>query len=348
MVNSVKDNLQTNKQTERNVTLDVYKGVLITLVVLRHVLQYSVSDEGGILTNYIWAVQMPGFMLVSGYFSGRQVNNMRALGKRIVLSAQHYALPFFSWHILINCLLLGKFDRNPGRALLSILAHVDGGLWFLWVIFILSIITTMANVTMSFENCRVIKTAFVLLICFGLIGTAGFFYGINFFGIKFILYYAIFYGFGWLLKWTEAWWKQWWPKISNISVTIALVIFLAVVFNYDLYNSPDNLKGITLRCIAGFTGNLVLLKVCRKYEDVLDHRLKLGWIGLYTLEIYASHMPVNNLMQKGDPFFTLSGFGNFLASLTLTVLFTIIIIIFFKSIPAADYIFFGKKQKRTN
>lgn len=31
----------------RNKTLDIYKGVLIVLVVVRHVLQYSVSDEGG-------------------------------------------------------------------------------------------------------------------------------------------------------------------------------------------------------------------------------------------------------------------------------------------------------------
>ena len=57
---------QAGRQAGRNLTLDIYKGLLIILVVLRHVLQYSVSDEGGILTNFIWAVQMPGFMLVEG------------------------------------------------------------------------------------------------------------------------------------------------------------------------------------------------------------------------------------------------------------------------------------------
>lgn len=30
----------------RNRTLDIYKGLLIILVVVRHVLQYSVTDEG--------------------------------------------------------------------------------------------------------------------------------------------------------------------------------------------------------------------------------------------------------------------------------------------------------------
>ena len=56
--------------------LDIYKGLLIILVVIRHVLQYSVTDEGGILTNTIWTIQMPGFMLVSGYFSARSVENL--------------------------------------------------------------------------------------------------------------------------------------------------------------------------------------------------------------------------------------------------------------------------------
>ena len=48
----------------RNRTLDIYKGILIILVVIRHVLQYSVTDAGGILTNIIWAIQMPGFTLM--------------------------------------------------------------------------------------------------------------------------------------------------------------------------------------------------------------------------------------------------------------------------------------------
>lgn len=40
------DNLQASKQASkqgRNRTLDIYKGLLIILVVIRHVLQYSVT-----------------------------------------------------------------------------------------------------------------------------------------------------------------------------------------------------------------------------------------------------------------------------------------------------------------
>ena len=336
---------QAGKQAGRNLTLDIYKGLLIVLVVLRHVLQYSVSDEGGILTNFIWAVQMPGFMLVAGYFAARKVDSWRGVGQRILLSAQHYALPFFSWFILINCLLRGGYGRNPITAVSMLLTHVDGGLWFLWVVFILSIVTTLANKMLMGVNGKILKTAAVLIICFSLLAGVGLALGINFLGIKYILYYAVFYGFGWLVKWTEDWWKQWWPKVSNVAVTVALIFFLAIVFNYDLYHAPDNLNGIALRCIAGFTGNLVLLWCCGRYEIQLE-KTRIGWIGMYTLEIYATHMYVNNLMEKGSSFFTVGGFGNFIASLILTVLFTAIIIAVFKSIPAVDFVLYGKKLKK--
>ena len=67
---------------------------------------------------------------------------------------------------------------------------------------------------------------------------------------------------------------------------------------------------------------------------------------MYTLEIYATHMYVNNLMEMSSGFFTAAGLGNFLASLILTVLFTLIIIAVFKSIPVMNFVFYGKRQKK--
>lgn len=100
-----------------------------------------------------------------------------------------------------------------------------------------------------------------------------------------------------------------------------------------------------MRAIAGFTGNAVILAVCEKYESILS-RIKLDWLGMYTLEIYATHMCVNNLMEMGQGFFTAAGFGNFICSLIITVLFTTIIIATVKAIPAADLVFYGKRAKR--
>lgn len=153
-----------------------------------------------------------------------------------------------------------------------------------------------------------------------------------------------YYGFGWLVKWTEPWWKQWWPRVKNTVMFFCLAVFLGIVFNFDLYHTGDGIVSIAMRCIAGFAGNAVLLAVCEKYTESLG-KVKLDKLGMYTLEIYATHMCVNNLMEIGQGFFTAAGFGNFICSFILTVVFTTVIIATFKAIPATDFIFYGKKQK---
>ena len=140
---------QTDRQTGRNLFLDAYKGILIVLVVIRHVLQNSVTDEGGILTNYIWAIQMPGFMIVAGFFSVKEVESFSKCIRRIQRSFIHYMLPFFAWFYLINVLLLGNFSRDFLQASKAIILRVDNGLWFLWVIFFLSAISNIANLIHS-------------------------------------------------------------------------------------------------------------------------------------------------------------------------------------------------------
>ena len=346
------DNLaskQASKQASeqaRNRTLDIYKGLLIILVVIRHVLQYSVTDEGGILTNIIWAIQMPGFMLVSGYFSVRKIENMHELSKRIVNLMQHYSLPFLSWWFLINVLLLGGFDRNVLTAANHIAFHVDSGMWFLWVVFILSIVVTICNYISSRNTAyHAVKTATAALVMLGILGIIGILFGIRFIGIKFILYYSVFYGSGYLLRKTQDIWKQFIDKYSGWIVFIALICFATVVFNNDLYHCEDDFVSIALRCIAGFSGNIVLLWIANKYKEIFE-RVRLDRIGLYTLEIYTTHMYVNGLMGAGNTseFFTVTGFANFTVSLILTIVFTVILTMIIKSIPYANFLLYGKRE----
>lgn len=195
------------------------------------------------------------------------------------------------------------------------------------------------------SHSRIAKTTAMFIACFGILLVVGKLFGISFIGIKYILYYAIFYGFGWLVKWTEGWWKRWWIKIANVVYFICLVVFLVIIFNYDLYHTDDGLVSICIRAIAGFTGNAVILAVCRKYVEILGNA-KVDVIGKYTLEIYATHMCVNNLMEMEKSFFTAAGFENFICSLILTVIFTLIIIATFKTFPLADFIFYGKTRKK--
>lgn len=159
------------------------------------------------------------------------------------------------------------------------------------------------------------------------------------------MYYSVFYGCGGLFHKTQ---DKLMRFVTNYSKTIgflALVCFSSIIFNYDLYHCDDNLIPITLRWIAGFSGNVVLLWITNQYIEFFE-KVRLNKIGLYTLEMYTTHMYVNGLMSAGNTsgFFTVPGFANFAISLILTTIFTTILIMVIKSVPVANFILYGKSK----
>ena len=315
------------------------------MVVVRHVLQYSVSDEGGILTNVIWAIQMPGFILISGYFAAKP---NKSICKQVIKNSQRYFLPFISWWILISVLLLGACGRSLQIGINKLIYHVDGGLWFLWVVFVLSILASIINKIFStdFKLMKKISSAVMVgCVFYSVLFVIAFFtHDINILGIKLILYYSVFYECGYLLKWTEKIWKSKWYKYKNVVVFFSLALFLTIVYNYDLYHCDDNILSIALRMVAGFTGNIVLYNTIDKFKNIIN-KIELDQIGKYTLEIYTTHMYVNNLLRVSSKsiFWSTTGFFDFITSMIFTCIFTGIIILVFKSVPIANFLMFGKK-----
>lgn len=57
-------------QQKRDIRFDVLKGIATLVVVFGHVLQYSIKGyENSLIFNIVWSLQIPLFMVVSGYFS---------------------------------------------------------------------------------------------------------------------------------------------------------------------------------------------------------------------------------------------------------------------------------------
>lgn len=334
----------------RNKIIDSYKGVLIVLVVLGHVLEYSVSDwDNNIFQNFIWAVQMPGFMLVAGYFSFRKISTGRKLLEIYKKNMGRYFIPFLSWFVLVNILLLGEYDRNIFKGLSILFNRVDVGLWFIWIVFVLSLITGLCNfirekLNTSIKSFFAVGGVYCVAYCL-LLGIASL-KSTNYIGIKYILYYGLFYGIGWFLRWTQFFWNKKSEKFYEIVAAVCICIFAVIVFNVNLYLIEDNLVGISLRFMAGLTGNYVLYYIIKRHSLLLE-KAKMATIGRYTLEIYVTHMYTNNLFYgvANSRFFTVNGFMTFMISLLCTVLFTAIIILTFKSIPIMNFLFYGKRKK---
>ena len=56
---------------DRDGRLDCIKGISISLVLIGHILQYGYENYSStFLFNIIWTLQIPLFVIVSGYFAG--------------------------------------------------------------------------------------------------------------------------------------------------------------------------------------------------------------------------------------------------------------------------------------
>lgn len=319
------------------------------IVVLGHIFEYSVSDwNHNILQNLIWAVQMPGFMVMSGYFSFREVGNVKKLMTGYWKSVERYLLPFLAWFVLISVLLLGDYERNVLKGLNSLAWGVDGGLWSIWVVFFLSLVGGLCNLVRGkvegFAK-QLVTVAVTVGEGYDILLVLAKLTSINFLGIKFILYYGLFYGLGWFIRWTQAFWEKQKTIFYDMLAFICVCVFAAIAFNVNLYLIDDNLVGIALRFIAGGTGNYVIYYVIKKIVPQLQ-KVKMEWLGMYTLEIYVTHMYTNHLFSKvaNNAFFTVMGFTTFTVSLICTVVLTGIVIVVLKSIPATNYLFYGKRK----
>lgn len=341
---------------ERIKWLDCYKGVLIILVCIRHILQHNVSDEGGILTNFIWAIQMPGFILVSGYFSKKALLTVKDMSRSILNKIYSYGLPFFSWYFLINILLLRENNRDLHKSFNKLIYHVDSGLWFLWVIMILGIFACIINYLITKNKSKnglihQYKAALATgIFLYGGMLIAGRILGLKFMGIQYILYYSIYYWLGYFIKMNQTGITAFYIKNKEIINFICVVIYIAIIYNFDLYRCTDNILSITLRIVSALTGNLILISLCFEFTENFE-RWKINRVGLYTLEIYAVHINVINLMENnntiGNAFslYSLNGFENFMIASFFMVVYTAIIIVILKFNKFTDFLMFGKVKK---
>lgn len=117
----------TATSKERNGSVDCLRGIAILLVVLGHTVSGSSTDyESSFLFNVIWSLQMPLFMLISGYVNKyrRPIDSGRAFGAFVLKSTVAYLLPFFVWTFLVRGVIL----RHSGFLDVSYLIwHMDAG-----------------------------------------------------------------------------------------------------------------------------------------------------------------------------------------------------------------------------
>ena len=125
---------------ERNVSIDAIKGLAIVLVMIGHVFVHNHMEDPYIY-DFIKVVQMPLFIIISGYLcgQGRKIKDFKTYRKVMGKRAVAYLVPMFAW-------LTIKHLDELALAYKTIFVQLDYGLWFLGVLFILTFMVYNNNI----------------------------------------------------------------------------------------------------------------------------------------------------------------------------------------------------------
>lgn len=262
---------------------DMVKGLAIIFVVVGHVIQSFTPDyETNSLFLFIYSFHMPLFMIISGKFFLSSISRI-SLIDFVKKKFFHLYLPSLIWGGGA-CFLVGgvKLLQHKSFDLLYAVDLFFTGMWFLTVLFILSVVGGI--IEKAITKFKLLIWCSIFILCNVLP---------NFWMRNEIIYLLPFFVGSIFLS------KKDWSKISTGYGIVALLIFVYFLyfFTFDdsMYRMQDDFmslqyhKSAFLRLITGTTGSFMVLWIARylKHYKRVENQLK--YVGCLTLPIYVLH-----------------------------------------------------------
>jgi fucose 4-O-acetylase-like acetyltransferase len=282
-------------QKQRVCWIDLIKLFAIVLVFLNHSLDHFDGMWGsGPLSNFIWLLEMPLFITVSGMLCipKERASTFKKLISELLKKARLYLYPTFSF-ILLDCLVFGNYSRNLGNAFLAFFKGPT--FWYLWVLFFIILFFDIGLYLSSKIKNKTVSTLFPYIfsvLIFVLLAAVVLFFlkGSDLLGIKLICYYLPFYCFGFLLQQTKVFVNVQNNKKANISPLLFIVSFaifaIEVVYFKSIFSFPDtSLLFLAIRYIGSVTGVYAVMFSFSKIP-VTEAITGISKIGHFTLEFY--------------------------------------------------------------
>lgn len=338
---------------QRNNSIDAIKGLAIVLVMIGHVFVHNHMEDPYIY-DFIKAVQMPLFIIISGYLcgQGRKISDIKTYGIVMGKRAIAYLIPFFVWLTVMHL-------NNLAEAYKIIFVQLDYGLWFLGVLFILTFMVYTAQLAAAvIRKKHYILSETVFWVIYGimcLILAAQIILGNSFLSPYLTIIYVPFYMLGYVVgnygKNFLCWGTEEKGKLDcknskvmkAISV-IAMILFLYLVVTKNL-NSMETKIDTLIQMIASILGcAAIIYGVCQLKEGKIKNIF--AKIGEYTLELYVIHYHFANMLNfnnKQYDFYTIEGCIFVVISFIAMTAVTFVFIWMMKKVKVLDFLFFGKK-----
>lgn len=345
------------KNSDRNITIDVLRGIAILLVVLGHTMTGCTDNsESSFLFNVLWTIQMPLFFLISGYVTkySRTVATLKDYIEFVGKKTFSYLLPWVVWTFLIRGIIFGEASYLNIK---FIMFNMDTGYWFLFSLWTIVMIYGAARfICEKIAGNRSELFQFSIFTLGYLLGMAvlvliGVKFGLTFLCIKLTLYYMPFYFLGYMFSEFEK--RNYINKLSFLTeliVAIALAVWIGLMLRFNFSAIDDNLTGIMLRIAASLSGSIavcgLISKSIKKINSLKIWKF-LSYAGKKSLEIYLMHYLLLSMVRYeplpkfASPVGILSVMFNYL----LTISLTLAVIIVIKQNRILDLIGFAKKHK---
>ena len=338
----------------RSRSIDAIKGIAIVLVMIGHVFVHNHMEDPYVY-DFIKAVQMPLFIIISGYLcgQGRKISDIKTYGKVLGKRAVAYLVPFFVWLTVMH-------PRNLLESYKTIFIQMDYGLWFLGVLFILTVMVYTAQLLSGWlKKQNIILSELVFWIVYGaicMILVVQILAGNSFLSPYLTILYVPFYMLGYVVgnygKRYLCWGTRETGKLDckNSRLVQSLAAGMAVLFLYLVaarnLNSMETKVDSLIQIFASVIGCGAIIYSVLWWRDGKVKNV-FAKIGEYTLELYVVHYHFANILNFTDKqydFYTLEGCIFVLASFVAMCAVTFCCIWLLKKVRILDFLLFGKKS----
>ena len=336
---------------ERNRNVDCLRGIAILLVVLGHTVSGSTSNyESTALFNVIWSLQMPLFMLISGYVNKyrRRIDSGKTFGVFVLKTTMAYLLPFFVWTFLVRGAILHQQGFLDVKYLVW---HMDAGYWFLFSLWTITLFFGFSLFISHFVKSakkvlEFLVTGLVFGVLIAVLLVLGRMIGMSFLGIKFTVYYSIFYfaGYTYGSFQEEIWNRRILKNCVQVFVAVCWVVWVLILARVNTYLLPDGGIQVIWRAGASFAGCIAICGTVSSIPKENKVGGGLSYCGFHSLEIYLIHSLFLNIIadEVVPSVSSLAGFLMIVLNYVVTLSSSLLVAYLLNSNMVTRFLTFGK------
>lgn len=275
---------------------DLSRGLAIFSVVFVHLIQrHYINDYlSNTLFLFFNSFYMPFFMFLSGqtsFFSLSKITSIDSVNEFIFKKTKQLLVPYLTWYFIVDYFLYRGFNSFSFYEYSErLLSSPDYGLWFLWVLYLISI----TNCIIYFIFSKIINsfvkdllTGFIVFLIFlflkiysnvGLFNTSYYFYIFYFLGYMMHKYY----------------------KIDSILKNKYLMLLLIIVYAYLFRGYSFENTNIIVRIVIALSGLLIAFNIITDFPINGQIKNVLEYLGKKSMYVYCIHFYFLNFVIIGN------------------------------------------------